>query len=212
MICSDLDLQNLAYRMVNCGVLEEKDIDPMYMYRKSNSLNNYLTSSLTGQTYNIGEREFNIKDVKSWFEREDYVQYDAYRDYNVAIIRLKHFTNCNIIDKYLFHFYKVWRNHNFTTVKSKSLLPCKERSSLSVAFINYDTEKETDLHNIKAEDLYYISFGINLKDIIKLVEELGEDFVYNEIKEVLVTTKDSTDGFSINEDKIEEEIKQILKD
>ena len=43
-------------------------------------------------------------------------------------------------------------------------------------------------------------------------EELGEDFVYNEIKEVLVTTKDSTDSFSINEDKIEEEIKQIIKD
>ena len=106
----------------------------------------------------------------------------------------------------------MWRNCDFTVVKSKSLLPCKERSGLSVILINYDIEKETDLRNIKAEDLYYISFGINFKDIIKLAEELGEDFVYNEIKEVLVTTKDSTDGFSIDEDKIEEEIKQILKD
>lgn len=106
----------------------------------------------------------------------------------------------------------MWKHHYFTAVKSKSLLPCKERSSLSVAYLNYDTDEETDLRNVKADDLYYVSFGITLKDIIKLAEELGEDFVYNEIKEVLVTTKDSTDGFSINEDKIEEEIKQILKD
>lgn len=211
MTPSDLDLQNLAYRMVGYGFLEEEDIDPLY--RKSNSLNKYLNSSSTGQLYNMGERKFNIKDVKSWFKREDYVQYDAYSNYDVAIIKLKHFTGCNIIDKYLFHFYKVWAPRVYYTVaKSKFLLPCQERSSLSVTFINYDTEKETDLRNIKVEDLYYISFGINLKDIIKLVEELGEDFVYNEIKEVLVTTKDSTDSFSINEDKIEEEIKQILKD
>jgi hypothetical protein len=161
----------------------------------------------------MGERKFDIKDVKSWFKRGDYVQYDAYSNYDVAIIKLKHFTGCNIIDEYLFHFYKVWMPRcYFTVVKSKSLLPCKEGSGLSVLFINYDTEKETDLRNIKAEDLCYISFGITLKDIIKLAEELGEDFVYNEIKEVLVTTKDSTDGFSINDDKIEEEIKQILKD
>jgi hypothetical protein len=160
----------------------------------------------------MGERKFNIKDVKSWFKRDDYVQYDAYRNHDVAIIKLKHFTGCNIIDEYLFHFYKMWKHHYFTAVKSKSLLPCKERSSLSVAYLNYDTDEETDLRNVKADDLYYVSFGITLKDIIKLAEELGEDFVYNEIKEVLVTTKDSTDGFSINEDKIEEEIKQILKD
>lgn len=211
MTYSDLDFQNLAYRMVDYGILEEKDIDPLY--RKSNSLNNYLNSSSTKQIYNMGERKFNIKDVKSWFERDDYVQYDDYRHYDVDIIKLKHFTGCNIIDEYLFHFYKVWTPRCYVTiVKSKSLLSCEERSGLSVSFINYDIEKEIDLRNIKAEDLYYISFGINLKDIIKLAEELGEDFVYNEIKEVLVTTKDSTDGFSINEDKIEEEIKQILKD
>ena len=206
----NLELQNLAYSMVNCGLLEEKDVDPLY--RKSNSLNNYLNSGLTEQTYNMGERKFNIKDVKSWFKRRDYVQYDAYRHDDVAIIKLKHFTGCDIIDEYLFHFYKMWKDCNFIAVKSKSLLHCKEKSSLSVAYLIYDTEKETDLRNIKAEDLYYVSFGINLKDIIKLVGELGEDFVYNEIKEVLVTTKDSTNGFSINEDKIEEEIKQIIKD
>ena len=210
MIYSDLELQNFAYRMVNYGVLEEKDIDPLY--RKSNSLNNYINSGLTKQTYNMGERKFNIKDVKSWFKRGDYVQYDFYKDYNFAIIKLKHFTNCNIIDEYLFHFYNMWKHHYFNVIKSKSLLHCKEKSSLSIAFNGYDIEKETNLRNIKTEDLYYISFGINFKDIIKLVEELGEDFVYNEIKEVLVTTKDSTDNFSINEDKIEEEIKQILKD
>lgn len=211
MICSDLDLQNLAYNMVNCGLLEEEDIDPLY--RKSNSLNNYLNPNLTEQTYSMGERKFNIKDVKSWFKRKDYVQYDGYRNYDVAIIKLKHFTGCNIIDEYLFHFYKVWIPYcYFTVVKHKSLLPYKGKCSLSVSYINYDIEKETDLRNIKAEDLSYISFGINFKDIIKLVEELGEDFVYNEIKEVLVTTKDFTDNFSINEDKIEEEIKQILKD
>lgn len=210
MTYSNLDLQNLAYSMVNCGILDEEDVDPLY--RKSNSLNNYINSSSTGQIYNMGERKFDIKDVKSWFKRDDYVQYDAYRNHDVAIIKLKHFTGCNIIDEYLFHFYKMWRNCNFVAVKSKSLLHCKERSSLSVAYHIYDTEKETDLRNAKADDLYYISFGINLKDIIKLVEELGEDFVYNEIKEVLVTTKDSTDCFSINEDKIEEEIKQIIKD
>lgn len=210
MTYSNLELQNLAYRMIDSGFLEEKDVDPLY--RKSNSLNNYINSSSTGQIYNMGERKFNIKDVKSWFKREDYVQYDAYRHYDVAIIKLKHFTGCNIIDEYLFHFYKMWIHHYFTVVKSKSLSSYKDKSGLSVAYINYDTEKETDLRNVKADDLYYISFGINLKDIIKLVEELGEDFVYNEIKEVLVTTKDSTDGFSINEDKIEEEIKQIIKD
>lgn len=210
MTYSNLELQNLAYSMVNCGILEEQDVDPLY--RKSNSLNNYLNSGSTGQTYNMGERKFNIKDVKSWFKRGDYVQYNFCNNYDVAIIKLKHFTGCNIIDEYLFHFYKAWIHHYFTVVKSKSLLPYKEKSGLSVAYINYDTEKETDLRNVKADDLYYISFGINLKDIIKLVEELGEDFVYNEIKEVLVTTKDSTDGFSINEDKIEEEIKQIIKD
>lgn len=210
MTYSNWDLQNLAYSMVNCGILDEEDVDPLY--RKSNSLNNYIKSGLTGQTYNMEERKFNIKDVKSWFKRDDYIQYDAYRDYGVAIIKLKHFTGCNIIDEYLFHFYKMWAHHYFTVVKSKSLSPYKDESFLSVFHINYDTEKETDLRNIKAEDLSYISFGITLKDIIKLVEELGEDFVYNEIKEVLVTTKDSTDGFSINDDKIEEEIKQILKD
>lgn len=209
MTYSNLELQNLAYSMVNCGILEENDVDPLY--RKSNSLNNYLNSDSTEQTYNMGERKFNIKDVKSWFKRGDYVQYNFYNNYDVAIIKLKHFTGCNIIDEYLFHFYKAWIHHYFTVVKSKSLLPYKEKSGLSVAYINYDTEKETDLRNVKADDLYYVSFGITLKDIIKLAEELGEDFVYNEIKEVL-TTKDSTDGFSINEDKIEEEIKQILKD
>lgn len=210
MTYSNLELQNLAYSMVNCGILDEEDVDPLY--RKSNSLNNYLNSGSTEQTYNMGERKFNIKDVKSWFKRGDYVQYNFCNNYDVAIIKLKHFTGCNIIDEYLFHFYKAWIHHYFTVVKSKSLLPYKEKSGLSVAYINYDTEKETDLRNVKADDLYYISFGINLKDIIKLVEELGEDFVYNEIKEVLVTTKDSTDGFYINEDKIEEEIKQIIKD
>lgn len=210
MTYSNLDLQNFAYSMVNCGILDEEDVDPLY--RKSNSLNNYINSSSTEQIYNMGERKFDIKDVKSWFKRGDYVQYNFYNNYDVAIIKLKHFTGCNIIDEYLFHFYKAWIHHYFTVVKSKSLLPYKEKSDLSVTYINYDTEKETDLRNIKADDLYYISFGINLKDIIKLVEELGEDFVYNEIKEVLVTTKDSTDGFSINEDKIEEEIKQIIKD
>ena len=210
MTYSNLELQNLAYSMVNCGILDEEDVDPLY--RKSNSLNNYLNSGSTGQIYNMGERKFNIKDVKSWFKRDDYVQYNFCNNYDVAIIKLKHFTGCNIIDEYLFHFYKAWIHHYFTVVKSKSLLPYKEKSGLSVAYINYDTEKETDLRNVKADDLYYISFGINLKDIIKLAEELGEDFVYNEIKEVLVTTKDSTDGFSVNEDKIEEEIKQILKD
>lgn len=210
MTYSNFDLQNLAYSMVNCGILDEEDVDPLY--KKSNSLNNYINSGATGQTYNIGERKFDIKDIKSWFKRGDYVQYDAYINYDVAIIKLKNFTGCNIIDEYLFHFYKMWRNCDFIAVKSKSLVSCKERSSLSVGYIIYNTEEETDLRNIKAEDLYYISFGINLKDIIKLAEELGEDFVYNEIKEVLVTTKDSTDSFSINEDKIEEEIKQILKD
>lgn len=207
MTYSNLELQNLAYRMVDCGILEENDVDPLY--RKSNSLNDYLNSGLTEQTYNMGERKFNIKDVKSWFKKEDYVQYDAYRNYDVAIIELKHFTRCNIIDEYLFHFYKM---NVFTVVKSKYLSPYNGESLLGVSYINYDTEKETDLHNIKAGDLSYISFGITLKDVIKLVEELGEDFVYNEIKEVLVTTKDSTDSFSINEDKIEEEIRQILKD
>lgn len=210
MTYSNLELQNLAYSMVNCGILDKEDVDPLY--KKSNSLNNYINSGSTEQTYNMGERKFNIKDVKSWFKREDYVQYDAYRHYDVAIIKLKHFTGCNIIDEYLFHFYKMWIHHYFTVVKSKSLSSYKDKSGLSVAYLIYDTEKETDLRNVKADDLYYISFGINLKDIIKLVEELGEDFVYNEIKEVLVTTKDSTDGFSINEDKIEEEIKQIIKD
>lgn len=210
MTYSNWDLQNLAYSMVNCGILDEEDVDPLY--RKSNSLNNYINSGSTGQTYNMGERKFNIKDVKSWFKRDDYVQYDAYRNHDVAIIKLKHFTGCNIIDEYLFHFYKMWKHHYFTVVKSKSLLPYKEKSGLSVAYINYDTDEETDLRNVKADDLYYVSFGITLKDVIKLAEELGEDFVYNEIKEVLVTTKDSTNGFSINEDKIEEEIKQILKD
>ena len=206
MTYSNLELQNLAYNMLNSGVLEEKDIDPLY--RNFTPLNTYLNSGLTEQIYNMGERKFDIKDVKSWFKRADYVQYDAYNNYDVAIVKLKHFTGCNIIDEYLFHFYKMWKHHYFTAVKSKSLLPCKERSSLSAAYLNYDT----DLRNIKAEDLYYVSFGITLKDIIKLAKELGEDFVYNEIKEVLVTTKDSTDGFSVNEDKIEEEIKQILKD
>lgn len=206
----DLEVQKLAYQMVDCGLLEEEEIDPLY--RKSNSLNNYLNPGLTGQTYNMGERKFDIKDIKSWFKGKDYVQYDAYRNYDVAIIKLKHFTGCNIIDEYLFHFYKIWRNLNFTVIKFKSLLHYKEKLSTLSVGRNYDAEKETDLRNIKTEDLYYISFGINLKDIIKLVEELGEDFVYNEIKEVLVTTKDSTDNFSINEDKIEEEIKQILKD
>lgn len=210
MTYSNWDLQNLAYSMVNCGILDEEEIDPLY--KKSNSLNNYINSGSTGQTYNMGERKFNIKDVKSWFKRDDYVQYNFCNNYDVAIIKLKHFTGCNIIDEYLFHFYKAWIHHYFTVVKSKSLLSYKEKSGLSVAYINYDTEKETDLRNVKAEDLYYVSFGITLKDIIKLSEELGEDFVYNEIKEVLVTTKDSTDGFSVNEDKIEEEIKQILKD
>lgn len=210
MTYSNWDLQNLAYSMVNCGILDEEEIDPLY--RKSNSLNNYLNSGSTEQTYNMGERKFNIKDVKSWFKRDDYVQYNFCNNYDVAIIKLKHFTGCNIIDEYLFHFYKAWIHHYFTVVKSKSLLPYKEKSGLSVAYINYDTEKETDLRNVKADDLYYVSFGITLKDVIKLAEELGEDFVYNEIKEVLVTTKDSTDGFSINKDKIEEEIKQILKD
>lgn len=210
MHCSDLELQNLAYRMVDCGILEEKDIDPLY--RKSNYLNNYINSSSSKQLYNMGERKFNIKDIKSWFKREDYIQYDAYSDYDVAIVKLKRFTGCNIIDKYLFYFYKMWRSHYFTVVKSKSLLNCDTRSSLSVTYIIYNIETETDLRDIKAENLYYISFGINLKDIIKLVKELGEDFVYNEIKEVLVTTKDSTDSFSINKDKIEEEIKQILKE
>lgn len=204
------DLQNLAYSMINSGVLDEEDVDPLY--RKSNSLNNYINSGSTEQLYNMGERKFDIKDVKSWFKRGDYVQYDAYSNYDVAIIKLKHFTGCNIIDEYLFHFYKMWINCDFTVVKSKSLLHCEERSSLSVMLTSYNTKKETDLRNIKAKDLYYISFGINFKDIIKLAEELGEDFVYSEIKEVLVTTKDSTNGFSINEDKIEEEIKQILKD
>jgi len=118
--------------MVNCGILDEEDVDPLY--RKSNSLNNYIKSGSTGQTYNIGERKFNIKDVKSWFKRADYVQYDAYNNYDVTIIKIKHFTGCNIIDEYLFHFYKMWRNYNFTAVKSKSLLHCKERSSLSVAY------------------------------------------------------------------------------
>lgn len=207
---SNLELQDLAYSMVNCGILEENDVDSLY--RKYNSLNNSLNPGLTEQTYNVGERKFNIKDVKSWFKRGDYVQYDAYNNYNVAIVKLKHFTGCDIIDEYLFHFYKMWKNCNFIAVKSKSLLHCEEKSGLSVAYLIYDTEKETDLRNIKTKDLYYVSFGINLKDIIKLVGELGEDFVYNEIKEVLVTTKDSTDSFSINEDKIEEEIKQILKD
>ena len=210
MTYSNLELQNLAYSMLNSGVLEEKDIEPLY--RQYNPLNSYLNSGLTEQIYNIGERKFDIKDVKSWFKRADYVQYDAYSNYDVAIIKLKHLTGCNIIDEYLFHFYKMWRNCDFIAVKSKSLISCKERSSLSVTYLIYDIEKETDLRNIKADDLYYISFGINLKDIIKLAKELGEDFVYNEIKEVLVTTKDSTDGFSVNEDKIEEEIKQILKD
>lgn len=210
MTYSNLELQNLAYSMVNCGILDEEDVDPLY--RKSNSLNNYLNSGSTEQTYNMGERKFNIKDVKSWFKRDDYVQYDAYINYDVAIIKLKHFTGCNIIDEYLFHFYKMWAHYDFSAVKSKSLIPCEKRDSLSVAYNNYDTEEETDLRNSKEKNLYYISFGINLKDIIKLVEELGEDFVYNEIKEVLVTTKDSTDGFYINEDKIEEEIKQIIKD
>lgn len=210
MTYSNLELQNLAYKMVNSGILEENDVDPLY--RKSNSLNPYLNSGSTEQTYNMRERKFDIKDVKSWFKREDYVQYDAYSNYAVAIIKLKHFTGCNIIDEYLFHFYKMWRNSTFTVIKSKSLLPYNKKQSLSVTYICYNTEKEADLSNIKKEDLYYISFGINLTDIIKLVEELGEDFVYNEIKEVLVTTKDSTDSFSINEDKIEEEIKQIIKD
>lgn len=209
MTYSNLEFQNLAYSMVNCGILEENDVNPLY--RKYNPLNNYLNSGSTEQTYNMGERKFNIKDVKSWFKRDDYVQYDAYRNHDVAIIKLKHFTGCNIIDEYLFHFYKMWIQHHFGVVKSKSLISCEERSSLSVYYLIYNIEKETDLRNIKADDLYYISFGINFKDIIKLVEELGEDFVYNEIKEVLVTTKDSTDGFSINEDKIEEEVKQILK-
>lgn len=210
MTYSNLELQNLAYNMLNRGMLEEKDIDPLY--RKCTHSNAYIDSGSTEQTYNMGERKFDIKDVKSWFKRGDYVQYDAYRHYDVAIIKLKHFTGCNIIDEYLFHFYKMWKHHYFTVVKSKSFSPYKDESFLSVFHINYDTEKETDLRNIKADDLSYISFGITLKDIIKLVEELGEDFVYNEIKEVLVTTKDSTNGFSINEDKIEEEIKQILKD
>lgn len=210
MTYSNLELQNLAYKMVTNGFLEEKDIDPLY--RNFTPLNAYLDTGSTEQTYNMGERKFDIKDVKSWFKRKDYVQYDAYSNYDVAVINLKHFTGCNIIDEYLFHFYKMWTHHYFTVVKSKSLSPYKGESPLSVFHINYDTEKETDLRNIKAEDLSYISFGITLKDIIKLVEELGEDFVYNEIKEVLVTTKDSTNGFSINEDKIEEEIKQIIKD
>lgn len=210
MTYSNFDLQNLAYSMVNCGILDEQDVDPLY--RKSNSLNNYINPSSTGQTYNMGERKFNIKDVKSWFKRDDYVQYNAYRNYDNAIIKLKCFTGCNIIDEYLFHFYKIWRHHYFGVVKYKSLLPYENTASLSSEYDYYDTEKETDLKNIKAEDLRYVSFGINLKDVIKLSEELGEDFVYKEIKEVLVTTKDSTDGFSINEDKIEEEIKQIIKD
>lgn len=210
MTYSNWDLQNLAYSMVNCGILDEEDVDPLY--RKSNSLNNYLNSGSTEQTYNMGERKFNIKDVKSWFKRADYVQCDAYNNYDVAIVKLKHFTGCNIIDEYLFHFYTIWINFDFAVVKSKSLLPYNGESLLSVSHINYNIEKETNLRDIKANDLSYISFGINFKDIIKLAEELGEDFVYNEIKEVLVTTKDSTDGFSVNEDKIEEEIKQILKD
>ena len=106
MTYSNLELQNLAYSMVNCGILDEEDVDPLY--RKSNSLNNYLNSSSTGQTYNMGERKFNIKDVKSWFKRDDYVQYNFCNNYDVAIIKLKHFTGCNIIDEYLFHFYKAW--------------------------------------------------------------------------------------------------------
>ena len=210
MTYSNFDLQNLAYSMVNCGILEEEEVDPLY--RKSNSLNNYITSGPDKQLYNMGERKFDIKDVKSWFKRGDYVQYNAYRRYDNAIIKLKHFTGCNIIDEHLFHFYKVWKHHYFGVVKYKSLLPYENTASSSSEYDYYDTEKETDLKNVKAEDLRYVSFGITFKDVIKLAEELGEDFVYNEIKEVLVTTKDSTDGFSINEDKIEEEIKQIIKD
>ena len=106
----------------------------------------------------------------------------------------------------------MWMHYDFSVVKSKSLISCEKRNSLSVVHNNYAIKKETDLRNTETKNLYYISFGISLKDIIKLVEELGEDFVYNEIKEVLVTTKDSTDDFFVNEDKIEEEIKQILKD
>ena len=105
------------------------------------------------------ERKFNIKDVKSWFKREDYVQYDAYRHYDVAIIKLKHFTGCNIIDEYLFHFYKMWKHHYFTAVKSKSLLPCKERSSLSVAYLNYDFKKD---------------LGIGIGGVIKAVVTLNK--------------------------------------
>ena len=44
MTYSNLELQNLAYRMVDCGILEENDVDPLY--RKYNSLNNYLNSGL----------------------------------------------------------------------------------------------------------------------------------------------------------------------
>ena len=178
MTYSNLELQNLTYNMLNSGVLEEKDIDPLY--RNFTPLNAYLDSGSTEQTYNMGERKFDIKDVKSWFKRADYVQYDAYNNYDVAIVKLKHFTGCNIIDEYLFHFYKIWINCDFAVVKSKPLLHCKEGSGLGVMLNSYNTEEETDLRNIKAEDLYYISFGINFKDIIKLVEELGEDFVYNE--------------------------------
>lgn len=30
MTYSNLELQNLAYSMVNCGILEENDVDPLY--------------------------------------------------------------------------------------------------------------------------------------------------------------------------------------
>ena len=210
MTYSNLELQNIANSMLNSGVLEEEDMNPLY--RNFNPLNAYLNSGSTEQTYSMGERKFDIKDVKSWFKREDYVQYDAYSNYDIAIIKLKHFTGCDIIDEYLFHFYKMWMHYDFSVVKSKSLISCEKRNSLSVVHNNYAIEKETDLRNTETKNLYYISFGISLKDIIKLAKELGEDFVYNEIKEVLATTKDSTECFSINEDKVEEEIKQILKD
>lgn len=45
MTYSNLELQNLAYSMLNSGVLEEKDIEPLY--RQYNSLNSYLNSDLT---------------------------------------------------------------------------------------------------------------------------------------------------------------------
>ena len=208
------ELLNVANEMIDMGIVSREEISEYYN-KQYNSMNPYSCMNISSNLYSTGEYKFDINNIKSWFKREDFKQFDFHRNYDVAIIKLKHYTGCTIIDDYICHFYKAWIRHGcyFSVIKTKSLASCEERSSISISTCGYDIDKETNISNIKSEDLYYLCFGIMFKDILKLVSELGEDFVYNELKEVLLNTKGkTTDYLHVDTDKIEKEIKEILKD